>query len=138
MNCYLRMTTDRTTQLLQLRPSIQANLDENPENSPGHFQNATLRPILKLQNDLLLQMFKHYLQKTKGSFFQLSPPKQLEFIANSIRSDLRLRNMLVGVVIGHFTLEEWEVYSGQEQELTKRITNLLVGRLCDQVGELLG
>ncbi|MCB0520045.1 MAG: hypothetical protein KDD27_13955 [Saprospiraceae bacterium] len=132
------MTTDRTTELLHLRPSIQANLEENPEHSPGHFQNATLRPILKFQNELLLQLYRHYLQKTKGSFFQLPPPKQLEFIANSIRSDLRLRNMLVGIVIGHFTLEEWEVFAPQEQELTKRIAHLLVQRLCDQVERLVG
>ena len=53
-------------------------------------------------------------------------------------SDLRLRNMLVGIVIGHFTLEEWEVFAPQEQELTKRIAHLLVQRLCDQVERLVG
>lgn len=130
------MTIERDNQLTTLRPSIEANIDENPENSPGHFQNATLRPILKLQNGLLMQIFKHYLQKTKGSFFQLAPPKQLEFIANSIRSDLRFRNMLTGIVIGHFTEKEWEVFATQEQELTRRIADLLIQRLSDQVGEL--
>jgi len=130
------MTIERDNQLTTLRPSIEANIDENPENSPGHFQNVTLRPILKLQNGLLMQIFKHYLQKTKGSFFQLSPPKQLEFIANSIRSDLRFRNMLTGIVIGHFTEKEWEVFATQEQELTRRIADLLIQRLSDQVGEL--
>ncbi len=131
------MTIERNTDLPRLRPEIQANLDENPVGSPGHFQNATLRPILKLQNELLLQMFKHYLQKTKGSFFQLPPPRQLEFIANSIRSDLRFRNLLTGVVIGHFTETEWEVFAAQEQELTRRIADLLIQRFGDQMDKLL-
>jgi hypothetical protein len=127
---------NRDTELAGLRPIVQANLAENHENSPGHFQNATLRPILKLQNELLLQMFKHYLQKSKGSFFQLTAPKQLEFIANSIRSDLRFRNMLTGTIIGHFTEQEWEVYAAQEQEITRRIADLLIQRLSDQVDKL--
>lgn len=132
------MTIKRDNQLTTLRPSIEANLEENPENSPGHFQNATLRPILKLQNGLLLQIFKHYLQKSKGSFFQLAPPKQLDFIANSIRSDLRFRNMLTGIIIGHFTEQEWEVFATHEQELTRRIADLLIQRLSDQVEQLVG
>ena len=131
------MSKERNTEIARLRPTIQANLNENPENSAGHFQNATLRPILKLQNELLLLMFKHYLQKTKGSFFLLAPPKQLEFIANAIRSDLRFRNLLTGVVIGHFTESEWAVFAEQEQELTRRIADMLVQRFSDQIALLL-
>jgi hypothetical protein len=131
------MTTNRDSELHSLRPVIEANVEGNPENSAGHFQNATLRPILKLQNELLLQMFRHYLQKTKGSFFQLTPPKQLEFIAQSIRSDLRFRNLLMGVVIGHFTQEEWHIFAAQEQEISRRIADLLIRRFSDQVESLL-
>lgn len=132
------MITTRDSDLTNLRPFVEANIEENPENSPGHFQNVTLRPILKLQNELLLQMFKHYLQKTKGSFFKLPPPRQLEFIANSIRSDLRFRNLLTGIIIGHFTEKEWEVFALQEQELSRRIADLLIQRLSDQVDNLVG
>lgn len=132
------MIKNRDNELTSLRPSIEVNLEENPENSPGHFQNVTLRPILKLQNELLLQMFKHYLEKLKGSFFQLAPAKQLDFIANSIRSDLRLRNLLTGVIIGHFTKNEWDVFATQEQEITRRIADLLIQRLKDQVDKLGG
>ena len=130
------MTTNRDDEITSMRPSIEVNIEENLENTPGHFQNATLRPILKLQNELLLQMFKHYLEKLKGSFFQLSPDKQLDFISNSIRSDLRFRNMLTGVIIGHFTKNEWDVFAKQEQEITRRIADLLIQRLKDQVYKL--
>ncbi len=131
------MTQERNTELLRLRPAIQVNPEENPEHSAGYFQNATLRPILKLQNALLLLIFRQYLQKSKGRFFQLTRRGQLEFIANSIRSDLRLRNLLTGVVIGHFTEAEWAVFATQEQELSRRIANLLIQRLSDQVEQFL-
>lgn len=127
------MTQDRNTGLQFLRPSIPVDLTENPENSAGHFQNATLRPILKLQNELLLQIFQQYLQKSKGSFFQLDRPKKLAFIAHSIRRDLHFRNLLIGIVVGHFTEEEWAIFAGQEQELSRRIADLLIQRLSDQV-----
>ncbi len=133
----MTITTERNNELIRLRPSIQTNVAESSDTSAGHFQNATLRPILKLQNELLLQMFKHYLQKSKGSFFQLAPPKQLEFIANSVRSDLRFRNMLTGVIIGHFTEQEWDLFATQEQELTRRIADMLIERFSDQIETLL-
>ena len=127
------MTSKRDNELTNLRPSVEVNIDENEANSPGHFQNATLRPILKLQNELVLQMFNHYLDKHRGSFLQLPHAKQLDFIANSIRSDLRLRNMLTGVIIGHFTKNEWDLFATQEQEITRRIADLLIQRIKDQV-----
>ena len=44
------------------------------------FQNHTLRPILKIQNDLLVQVFINYAIKQKSVFFTLSPAlKRLPF-----------------------------------------------------------
>lgn len=127
------MEKERDIELLRLRPSIQVNLEENPVHSAGHFQNATLRPILKFQNGLLIQMFRHYLLKTKGRFSQFPPSEKLDFISHSLRNDLRLRNCMIGVVIGHFTEQEWEVFVTHEQELTRRIVELLIKRLSDQL-----
>ena len=39
------------------------------------FQNRTLRPILKAQNDLLIQVFVNYAFKQKNVFFELMPDK---------------------------------------------------------------
>ena len=63
VKCNELMTSKRDNEITSLRPSVEVNIDKNEANSPGHFQNATLRPILKLQNELLLQMFNHYLDK---------------------------------------------------------------------------
>ena len=119
--------------LKKIRPLIPTILDKNAINPAELFQNRTLRPILKLQNDLLDAIFKQYIIKRKGAFHKLSAPKKVEYIENSIRRDSKLKNLLVGVITGHFTLEEWALFMQDEGELTKRTTNLLVQRLTSQV-----
>lgn len=130
------MHTDRDTDLMALRPTVQADPAGDAEHSPGHFMHTTLRPVCKLQNELLLQLFRQYIRKTKDTFRQLSPAKRLEFIAHSIRRDQRFRSLLFGVVIGHFTEAEWRIFATQEQELSRRLSELLIQRLSDQVERL--
>ncbi|MFK7983279.1 MAG: glyoxalase [Saprospiraceae bacterium] len=123
----------RDTDLIALRPPIPTIIDKNAVNPAELFQNRTLRPILKLQNDLLDAIFKNYIIKRKGVFHKLGKPKRVEYIENSIRKDLKFKNLLVGVITGQFTLEEWALFIADERELTKRTTNLLVQRLTSQV-----
>jgi len=123
----------RDTALKGLRPLIPTIIDKNAVNPAELFQNRTLRPILKLQNDLLDAIFRQYIIKRKNAFHNLNAPKRIEYIENSIRRDVKLKNLLVGVITGHFTLEEWALFIADEGELTKRMTNLLVQRLTSQV-----
>jgi hypothetical protein len=46
-------------------------------------QNEVLRPILKLQNDLFLAVFSHYITKKQGRFFTTYDRKKLAFIDHS-------------------------------------------------------
>jgi len=97
------------------------------------FQNETIRPILKLQNDLLLLVFQNYLSKNKVSFGQFSVEKKLDFIEKSIQKDIKFRNSLKGMVIGLFTLEEYNRYISNSSALNKRMMNLIIERLKSQV-----
>lgn len=126
----------RDTAIKNLRPPIPTIIDKNASSVAEQFQNRTLRPILKLQHDLLIEIFKQYIIRRKGTFHKLSAPKQLDYIESSIRKDLRFKNLLVGVITGHFTLAEWNLFTQEESELTKRMTNLLVQRLQSSVGSL--
>lgn len=97
------------------------------------FQNETLRPIMKLQNDLLVAVFNRYITLSKVNFKQFSIEKRLDFIENTIKKDTKFRNTLKGIIIGFFTLEEYNRYSVNSSALGKRITNLLIERLKSQV-----
>jgi len=97
------------------------------------FQNQTIRPILKFQNDLFFEVFKNYATKQKGVFFTLSPEKKMNYIENAIQRDIKFRNSLKGIVIGMFTISEYKEYIQNSSNLNKRMMNLLIERLKSQV-----
>ena len=97
------------------------------------FQNKTLRPILKLQNDLFNQVFINYAIKQKGTFFDLNPVKKLSYIENVIQKDIKFRNSMKGIVIGMFTIEEYELYIQNASNINKRMMNMLIERLKSQI-----
>ena len=97
------------------------------------FQNQILRPILKLQNDLLLDVFRNYISKYKNDFGSYTTEKKLQYIENSIQKDIKFRNSLKGMVIGLFTVDEYARYISNSSRLNKRMMNMVVERLKDQV-----
>lgn len=97
------------------------------------FQNNTLRPILKFQNELLLQVFINHAIKQKGIFFTLSPDKKEKYIENVIQKDIKFRNALKGVIIGLFTVEEYSIYIKNSSNLNKRMMTLLIERYRSQI-----
>lgn len=120
---------DRTI-LLSLRPSLTI---ADSASAVEQFQNDCLRPILKFQNELLLAIFQHYLQQRKGTFYKLTPAAQLDYIRHSVQKDSKLRELLFGMIIAHFTMEEWTAYLKDEKAIRKRMVNLIVERLQSQV-----
>lgn len=101
--------------------------------SEEKFQNETLRPILKLQNDLFIEVFRNYAIKQKGVFFTLSPDKKMNYIENTIQRDIKFRNSLKGIVIGMFTVSEYNEYILNSSNLNKRMMNLLIERIKSQI-----
>ena len=108
--------------------------DENVESlSEEYFQNNTLRPILKLQNDLLIEVFKNYAVKQKNTFFDLSPDKKEKYIENVIQKDIKFRNSLKGIIIALFSVEEYLDYIKNSSNLNKRMMTMLIERLKSQI-----
>ncbi len=130
------MQSQRDDQLIDLRPSLP-DVERNEDSSPAElFQNETLRPILKFQNDLLLLVFRQYFEQRKGVFYKLKHNQQKAYIEQAVQKDLRFRSLLTGIVVGHFTETEWEDYLGDEAELRRRMMTMLIKRVQDQLKEL--
>ena len=123
----------RNEKLLQQRPDILTSKINDQMGSEEYFQNAVLRPILKLQNDLFIIVFKNYIKKHKSVFYELSLEKKKRYIENAIQKDIKFRNSLKGIIIGMFTVEEYETYTINSSALNKRMMNLLIVRLKDQM-----
>jgi len=125
--------TPRDLELVRLRPEIpSARVSENM--SPDEqFQNRTLRPIAKLQNDLLVEVFRNYIQKHKNAFYNFSIEKKFLFIENAIQRDIKFRNSLKGIMIGQFTVEEYLVYIENSSALNKRMMNIVKERILSNI-----
>lgn len=122
----------RDSMLLELRESVIGTITDQ-SSAEEIFQNKTLRPILKLQNELFVEVFTNYVMKQKGVFFTLSPDKKMVYIENTIQRDIKFRNSLKGMVIGLFTVEEYNNYTKNSSNLNKRMMNMLIERLKNQV-----
>ncbi len=123
----------RSQKLIQIRPLIPSAKILPNMSFEERFQNETLRPIIKLQNNLLLAAFQNYIVKTKNSFYDLSLEKRMEYIANAIQKDVKFRNSLKGMIIGQYTIEEYELYIQNSSSLNKRMMNMVITRLQDQI-----
>ena len=123
----------RDTALLAIRPEIPSALVHAAMSSEEFFQNKTLRPIVKLQNYLLVEVFKNYIRKHKNVFFDLSIDKRLDYIENAIHKDMKFRNSLKGIIIGQFTIDEYLLYTENSSALNKRMMNIVKERLKSNI-----
>lgn len=97
------------------------------------FQNEVLRPILKLQNDLLIASFFNYVSKNKTDFYNYTIEKKMAMMENAIQKDTKFRNLLKGMIVGLFITEEYDIYTKNSSNINKRIMSMIVERLKSQV-----
>ena len=123
----------RHNDLLKIRPKIKKVKDFPNMSDDERFQNETIRPILKLQNQLFILVFKNYIEKRKRVFYDLSLDKKMIYIESSIVKDQNFHNSLKGIIIGHFTVAEYRQYILHFSSLNKRMMNMLIKRLQNQI-----
>ncbi len=113
--------------LRALRPELSlTTADSTPMEA---FQNSTLRPLLKMQHDLLLARIRHYISKRKLDFGALEQREKRAFLEQSVRQDQLFRQSLAGMMIGHFTAAEMAFFLENESDCMRRLGDLLVQRL---------
>ena len=125
--------TARSKNLLSIRPIIASAKIYDAMRTEELFQNKTLRPIIKMQHDLLISVFSNYIAKHKNVFYELSLEKQLGYMDNAIHKDTKFRNSVKGMIIGHFTAEEYTLYIENSSALNKRMMNIVKERLINSV-----
>lgn len=125
------MTSERDLQLRSIRQVI--DLENLQSLDVERFQNDTLRPVLKFQNSIVLAQFKKYLEKFKPQFNVYNQSVQKNYIEDVMKRDSRIKNSLIACVVSMMTLEEYEFYCGNKNELNKRIVSMIIERLKDQL-----
>ena len=123
----------RDTNLLKIRPEISNAKVTLLMSEEECFQNKTIRPIAKLQNNLLVEVFKHYIKKHKNVFYSLSIEKRMHYIENAIQKNMKFRNYLKGIMIGQFTIEEHRKYITNSSAINKRMMGIVKERLKQNI-----
>lgn len=112
------------------RPTIKGIVTETTlENEK--FQNETIRPIIKMQHDFLIGLFQQHLSKRKTDFLTISKDQMLAKIKAIFEKDANFKHLILGVVIGQFSLKEFETYKENTTEFHKRIIQITVQRIHD-------
>ena len=123
----------RQSSLKDIRPEISSTTINDTMSNDERFQNLVLRPVIKLQNDLLIEVFKNYINKYKCSFYDLTVEKKISYIENSLQRDIKFRNSLKGIIIGLFTVEEYLIYIQNSSALNKRMMGIVKDRLISNI-----
>ena len=123
----------RDTSLLKIRPEIPNAKVTLLMSEEECFQNKTIRPIAKLQNNLLVEVFKHYIKKHKNVFYNLSIEKRMHYIENAIHKNMKFRNSLKGIMIGQLTIEEHRKYINNSSAINKRMMGIVKERLKQNI-----
>lgn len=112
---------------IALRPTL--NLSSNIQEES--FQNVTLRPILKLQHNLIIMVFLHFCEKQKINISNLKKESFQSEVTKLIKKNTVLRNQLIGLVLGQFTEDEFMQYTKEYSEFNKRILTMIGQRIND-------
>lgn len=118
------------------RPVLQDLIKENMS-VIELFQNQTLRPVIKMQHDLLIASFKNYIVKRKIDFSTLTDQKKRSKTKAVFVKDINYKNLTLGFIIGAFSADEYAYYSSNSSELNRRILQIITQRVQDSLGEIL-
>ena len=125
--------------LQALRPAVPT---ETPTAEPvpttvADFLHAVLRPVLKLQNPMLLAVVSDFVHDHHVPLARVAPTDQQRLMAELLTRNTKLRYTIVGLVTGLFTTEEFAFYRQHRPELNRRLLELASRRVQDQVPAVL-
>jgi hypothetical protein len=123
------MSIDRT----EIRPIIIGLDSKIPNSVEEKFQNETLRPIIKMQHDLLLKYFSSYLLSKKCYFDNLTQLKREAFIEAAFKKDISFKSELKGLIFGQFTVFEFTIYCSNKRDFNKRILTMIQQRITSVI-----
>jgi hypothetical protein len=111
---------------IQIRPKITSIV--NDEMKPDEiFQNNTIRPVVKLQHEIIFMRLNKTL--SKSDFTNLSESQKKMFIQTTLFKNIALRNEIIGMISGCFTNDEYDFYLLNYSSINKRIIKIIIERI---------
>ena len=113
----------------QLRPAIPSIQIKSNSSTEEKFQNDIIRPIIKLQHDLIVCNFTHFLARKKVDIVAFNENQKSDYLQKLFKTNTELKTELRSLIIGLFTLEEYKEYLKLKPQLNKRINTIIQNRI---------
>ena len=95
------------------------------------FQNEILRPILKLQHDLIITLAQEFLKSRNITWEKVKEKDPFQWLNINLKRDIPFKNQLIGMVIGQLSKNELDEYLTFQKEMNKRIINMMTERIVN-------
>lgn len=122
---------NREQQLKKILPEIEGNKPSDSVNES--FQNDVLRPILKFQNELIIQYFEHFVLENKIDFGLLKHSHKITRVHDLFKTNIQFKQFYMGFIVAYFTSADFDFYTQNKKEVNKRIIAMLIERICSQL-----
>ena len=124
--------------LLNLRPVVAAVTPPPADASTtvADFLHTVLRPVLKLQNPVLLALVADFVRDHQVPLARVAPTDQQRLLAELLARNTKVRYTIIGLVTGSFTTTELEFYRQHRPELNRRLLELASRRVQDQADSI--
>ena len=120
----------------KVRPNLPKSLIEGHLKEEELFQNMVLRPVIKMQHDILiLRVQSHFLSK-KIVFHMMDKKKRVNAIESAFQNDNAFKKEVQGMILGQLNPEEFQRYLKSERSMNKRIIQMVRNRMLDSILEL--
>ncbi|PKR79806.1 glyoxalase [Brumimicrobium salinarum] len=114
------------------RPILPAEINENVVSAAEQFQNEVIRPIIKMQSDLLFAHLSQQLKSSKIKLDQLPDAKKEQSLTSLFEKNQAFKREVLGMIIGQFSMEEYSEYVKMQKELNRRIRQIVLNRVLEQ------
>lgn len=115
------------------RPELPQEIRDGVFSDAELFQNTVLRPIIKMQSDVLIRHVSTRLLLQKVEWSRLTSIQQRETLIHLLGKDKALKHEIIGMVVGQFSRIEYQDFTKQQKELNRRLTQIVLSRCVDQL-----
>ena len=97
------------------------------------FQNEVLRPILKMQHDITLNLFRNHIDNLGIVWKDLKKSKKNQCVKNQLSKNIQFKNLVIGIVVGQFNELQINKYLLNSREYNKRILQMTIQRIVSTI-----
>ena len=120
----------------KVRPKLPESLIEGHLKEEELFQNMVLRPVIKMQHDVLILRVKTYFTSKRVMFNVMDKKKRTLAIEQAFLGDNAFKKEIQGMILGQLNVDEFQGYLKNERSMNKRIIQMVRNRMLDSLLEL--